>query len=111
MNRLRRGTGPSSYKDAARSKGPQTEATSTVQPSPYIVEKLESTPVLEIKSEQVKGLFSSLQAEAVICRFNGFWPKSHDLHAWIFQNWTTNCQILLCSKGFFIVQFDSLYEY
>ena len=103
MNRLRRGTGPSSYKDAARSKGPQTEATSTVQPSPYIVEKLESTPVLEIKNEQVKGIFSSLQAEAVICRFNGFWPKSHDLHAWIFQNWTTNCHILLCSKGFFIV--------
>ena len=75
------------------------------------MEKLESTPVLEIKNEQVKGLFSSLQAEAVICRFNGFWPKSHDLHAWIFQNWTTNCQILLCSKGFFIVQFDSPDEY
>jgi len=106
-----RSKGTQSYKDAARSKGPQTEATSTEQPSPYIVEKLESTPVLEIKNEQVKGLFRSLQAKAVICRFNGFWPKSHDLHAWIYQNWTSNCQILLCSKGFFIVQFDSLDEY
>jgi len=114
MYRLRggsKGTGPSSYKDAARSKGPQTEATPTVQPSPYIVEKLESTPILEIKNDQVKGLFRSLQAEAVICRFNGFWPKSQDLHAWIYQNWTTNCQILLCSKGFFIVLFDSPEEY
>ena len=80
-------------------------------PAHTFVGKLESTPVLEIKNEQVKGLFSSLQAEAVICRFNGFWPKSHDIHAWIFQNWTTNCQILLCSKGFFIVQFDSPDEY
>jgi len=75
------------------------------------VEKLESTPILEIKNDQVKGLFRSLQAEAVICRFNGFWPKSQDLHAWIYHNWTTNCQILLCSKGFFIVLFDSPDEY
>jgi len=106
-----KGNGPSTYKDAARSKGPQAEATPIVQPSPYIVEKLESTPVLEIKNEQVKGLFSSLQAEAVICRFNGFWPKSQDLHDWIYQNWTTQCQILLCSKGFFIVLFDSPDEF
>jgi len=106
-----KGAGPSSYKDAARQKGPQTEAPSNVLPSPYIVEKLESTPVLEIKNDQVKGLFKSLQAKAVICRFNGFWPKSHDLHCWIFQNWTANCQILLCTKGFFIVQFESLEEY
>jgi len=106
-----RSKGTQSYKDASRTKGPQTEATLVDQPSPYIVEKLESTPVLEIKNEQVKGLFRSLQAKAVICRFNGFWPKSHDLHAWIYQNWTSNCQILLCSKGFFIVQFDSLDEY
>jgi len=103
--------GPQTYKDAARSKGPQTEATSTVQPSPYIVEKLESTPVLEIKNEQVKGLFNTLQDKAVICRFNGFWPRSHDLHAWIYQNWTTNCQLLLCSKGFFVVQFESMDDY
>jgi len=106
-----KGAGPSSYKDAARPKGPQTEVISNVLPSPYIVEKLESTPVLEIKNDQVKGLFKTLQAKAVICRFNGFWPKSHDLHCWIFQNWTTNCQILLCTKGFFIVQFESLEEY
>jgi len=106
-----RTNGPQTYKDAARTKGPQTEATTNVQPSPYIVEKLESTPVLEIKNEQVKGLFNTLQAKAVICRFNGFWPKSHDLHDWIYQNWTTNCQLLLCSKGFFVVQFESMEDY
>jgi len=103
--------GPQTYKDAARSKGPQAEASTNVQPSSYIVEKLESTPVLEIKNQQVKGLFDNLQTKAVICRFNGFWPRSHDLHAWIYQNWTANCQLLLCSKGFFVVQFESMDDY
>jgi len=106
-----RSKGPQTYKDAARSKGPQTEASTNVQPSPYIVEKLDSTPVLEIKNQQVKGLFNTLQNQAVICRFNGFWPRSHDLHAWIYQNWTANCQLLLCSKGFFVVQFESMDDY
>jgi len=106
-----RSKGPQTYKDATRTKGPQAEATTNVQPSPYIVEKLESTPVLEIKNQQVKGLFNTLQNKAVICRFNGFWPRSHDLHAWIYQNWTANCQLLLCSKGFFVVQFESMDDY
>ena len=85
MYRLRGGTvenrgttGPSSYKDAARSKGSQSTA---APPSkPYIVEKLDAIPSLEIKNTEVTQLFSSLQTHALICRFNGFWPRSFDLH-------------------------------
>jgi len=121
MYRMRGGTdgnrgtaGPSSYKDAARPKGPKPTAnptsttvpTSSAQPRPYIVEKLDEIPSLEVKNSEVKKLFSTLQTHALICRFNGFWPRSYDLHNWIYSNWTNNCQILLCSKGFFIVQFE-----
>lgn len=121
MNRLRGGTdgnrgtaGPSSYKDAARPKVPKSTAntpsttvpTPSAQPRPYIVEKLDEIPSLEVKNIEVKKLFSTLQTHALICRFNGFWLRSYDLHNWIYSNWTTNYQILLCSKGFFIVQFE-----
>ena len=94
---------PSSYKEAARPKGPPAAASSSPQNSPYFVEKMESTPTLEIKNPQVTKLFSTLQSVVVICRFNGFWPRYFDLHQWVYTNWTTNCQILLCFKGFFVV--------
>ena len=102
----------SSYKDAARSKGSQsTAAPPSSQPKPYIVEKLEVIPSLEVKNTEVTQLFSTLQTHALICCFNGFWPRSFDLHNWIYTSWTTNCQILLCSKGFFVVQFESKEDY
>ena len=102
---------PTSYKEATRPKGSQPAASTSSQPSPYIVEKLDSSPILEIKHPQVKQLFSTLQSHAVIFQFNGFWPRSFELHQWVYSNWTTNCQILLCSKGFFVVQFESQEEY
>jgi len=125
MYRLRGGTdrtrgtaGPSSYKEAARPKGPKTTTftpsttvpMSTDQPRPYIVEKLDEIPSLEVKNPEVKKLFSTLQTHALICRFNGYWPRSYDLHNWIYTNWTIDCQILLCSKGFFVVQFEKQEE-
>ena len=114
MHRLKGGeerkrgpSGPSSYKEVAQPKVPLTTGFYSPQNSPYFVEKMESTLTLEIKNPQVTKLFSTLQSVAVICRFNGFWPRSFDLHQWVYTNWTTNCQILLCSKGFFVVQFES----
>ena len=103
----KRPSNPSSYKEATRPKGPLTATFSSPQNSLYFVEKMESTPTLEIKNPQVTKLFSTLQTVAVICRFNGFWPRSFDLHQRVYTNWTTNYQILLCSKGFFVVQFES----
>jgi len=112
-----RGTaGPFSYKDAARTssqpKGPHATADPLpTQPGPYIVEKLDEIPALEVKTTEVKNLFNTLQTHALVCRFNGFWPRSVDLHNWVYSNWTTRCQVLLCSKGFFVVQFESQEEY
>jgi len=116
-NPKNRGTaGPSSYKDAARipsqPKGPHASADPLpTQPGPYIVEKLDDIPALEVKNTEVKNLFNTLQTHALVCRFNGYWPRSFDLHNWISSNWTKSCQVLLCSKGFFVVQLESQEDY
>lgn len=59
---------------------------------------------------EVTSLHNDLSKNAVICRFNGFWPKSDALHQWIYSTWTTNCEIYLCPKGFFIVRFNTEQE-
>lgn len=111
-NGNRGAVGPSSYRDAARPKGPlASETLPPSQPKPYIVEKSEDIPSLEIKNTEVRKLFRSFQKYALICRFNGFWPRSYDIHKWIHSFWTTNCEILLCSKGFLVVQFDLKEDY
>lgn len=102
MYRLRGGkfgnrgtTGPSSYKDAARSKGPQASAAPpSQQPKPYIVEKLDDIPSLEVKNTKVTKLFSTLQTHALICRFNGFWPRSYRfLNPW-FPDFDANSMVV-----------------
>ena len=62
-------------------------------------------PSISLDLPEVKYIFSYLQKNAIICRFNGFWPKTDALYQWIHTVWTKNCQIHLCSKGFFIVTF------
>ena len=39
---------------------------------PYIVEKLDKVPDLEVRHSQVNELFLSLQFEVVGCKFNGW---------------------------------------
>lgn len=53
---------------------------------PYIVEKKEKFPELAIEIPEVNGLFNLLQQNAIICHFNGYWPKSEELNAWIYLN-------------------------
>ena len=36
---------------------------------------------------------------------NGLWPKTANLYKWIHSTWTDECEISLCSKGFFMVFF------
>lgn len=63
---------------------------------------------------EVKDLYLDLFSHSVVCRFNGYWPKSGDLHHWmhhwIHTTWTPNCEIHLCPKGFFIVRFNTEQE-
>lgn len=100
--------GTSSFKDVVKGKGEATNKPTPTQdlPSPYIVDQRKQTPVLIIDLAQVNNFHANFSSLAVICRFNGFWPKIDALRQWIFSTWSTNCDIHLCFKGFFIVKFD-----
>lgn len=67
---------------------------------------MEKAPYVSIELPELSGLFNILQAQAIICRFNGVWPKFEDLSEWIYLKWTRDCDIYLCAKGFFVVYFD-----
>ena len=76
-------------------------------PRPYIVDQRGKTPALNINSTGLEEYVKSYETQALICRFNSFWPKPMDLFHWIYTSWTMECDIHLCSKGFFIVKFAS----
>jgi len=48
---------------------------------------------------------------ALICRFNGFWPRFTALHSWISKVWkpviSNAINIYPCVRGFFIVDFEN----
>lgn len=71
---------------------------------------MENDLVMEINHIGVTALSPDLKSKDVICRFNGFWPKLEVLHQCILTLWMPNCDIYLCSKYFFNVQFDTKKE-
>lgn len=101
-----------SFRDAVKGKDKMknTAAPPSELPGPYIVEQKPESPTLQVSMPEVTSLHNDLSKNAVICRFNGFWPKSDALHQWIYSTWTTNCEIYLCPKGFFIVRFNTEQE-
>lgn len=102
--------GTVSFKDAVKGKK-ETQAHTDLQdtiPGPYIVEQTAQNPAITISAPEVNEIQQDYLSKAVICRFNGFWPKPKALRQWIYSIWTVNCDIHLCSKGFFIVKFDTV---
>lgn len=102
----------SSFLDAVKGKGHMQNkpAPTSELPGPYIVEQKLESPMLTVSLPEVTDLYTDLAQKFVICRFNGFWPKSDALHQWIFSTWSPNCEIYLCPKGFFIVRFNTKRE-
>jgi hypothetical protein len=51
------------------------------------------------------------RSHAIVCRFNGLWPRLADLHSWISSEWSPLLEeeglVCPCAKGFFIVVFGS----
>lgn len=76
-----------------------------------MVEKIEEVPSVELIHEDLASHLQEFAERAIICRFNGLWPRSQDLYAWIHANWTHHCKIYFCSKGYFIVLFDNNKHY
>lgn len=95
-----------SFKEAVKGKG-KNPTVVTEPPGLYIVDQTSESPSISIEIPEVNNIYSDLQKNAVICRFNGFWPRTDALYQWIHSVWTKNCQIYLYSKGFFIVCFHT----
>lgn len=93
-----------SFKEAMKGKGENTIAV-TEPPRQYIVDQIPEIPSISIHIPEVNNIYLELQKYAVICRFNGFWPRTDVLYQWIHLVWTKNCEIYLYPKGCFIVRF------
>lgn len=99
-----------SFQEAVKGKE-QVKTTASIElPGLYIVEQKSENPTLTIAMPEVKNLYTDLYSTSVICRFNGFWPKSDALHQWVYEIWSPKCEIYLCPKGFFIVRFRTKQE-
>lgn len=104
-----KGKKTASYKNilqGSRDAGPSSDPSRNI-PRPYIVDQAEQTPAINLDSTGLDDFIQSYETQALICRFNSYWPKPSDLFHWIFTRWTMESEIHLCSKGFFIVKFSS----
>ena len=105
-----------SYKDAARKNAAQPQFYSketqlNEAPKPFLVDKSKEIPSINFSNPRVESCYQSFVESALICRFNGLWPRTADLYQWVHSFWTKKCKIFLCSKGFFLVLFDSSEDY
>lgn len=95
------------YLSKMKKTAPEPSKQTGNAPNPYIVEQLNNNPKLNINMPKSDEQCASLESLAIICRFNCFWPKPVELFHWILANWSLECDIHLCSKGFFVVKFPS----
>lgn len=83
--RLRRGAaGQSSsaaafsYRDAVHAQKPKNAAPPVQGPKPFLVDKMEETPSIEIVHPSMDRQFQLYAEKGIICRFNGLWPRTMD---------------------------------
>jgi len=100
---------PFSYKAAVHYEIPISPE--TPKPKPFLVDKLEEVPIVEIYHPDLADDLQKFAERAIICKFNGLWPRTKDLYAWIHDNWTHHCKVCFCSKGYFVVLFDNPKHY
>ena len=100
---------PFSYIDVVHSEIPKPPE--VLKSKAFLVDKIEEVPSIELIHEDLASHLQEFAERAIICRFNGLWPRSQDLYAWIHANWTHHCKIFFCSKGYFIVLFDNSKHY
>lgn len=71
--------GSISFKDAMKRKAPITMDHIQNMSRHYIVEQMKKYPTMQVKNIEVNFIFLFLQSKAIICKFNGFWPRYEDL--------------------------------
>ena len=78
---------PKSFNDATRAGLSTTKNMVQTPHLVYIVDKSEEVPTLEIMQLEVIQNLLLHKEQTLICRFNGLWPKTKYLIAWINTNW------------------------
>ena len=82
---------------------------SEIQAPAHIVSEAPSPTVQMVKASLDEAL--KFSESALICRFNGFWPRMIALHNWISEVWkpliSDEINIYPCAKGFFILNFEN----
>lgn len=69
-----------SYKDVVHAQMPKKTAPPVKAPKPFLVNKLEETPSIEIMHPTLDEKTQMFAEQAIICRFNGLWPHTSDLY-------------------------------
>ena len=72
-----------SYKDVVHAQKPKSSAPPAQAPKPFLVDKLEETPSIEIMHPTMDRQFQMFAEYGIICRFNGLWLRTKDLYQWI----------------------------
>ena len=80
-----------------------------IQAPAHIVSEAPAPTVQVVKASLDEAL--KFSESALICRFNGFWPRLTTLHSWISEVWKPlifdEINIYPCAKGFFLVDFEN----
>jgi hypothetical protein len=107
-------TQPSSYKHAVKTRlsapsGSKAEASGAkaLSGSAFIVEQSTEPPTTEVEDPHVYASSFIYQRKSLICHFNGLWPSTFALREWVNKTWSSDHELFLCSKGFFIVNFST----
>lgn len=87
-----------SYKDAVHAQKPNKAAPPAQAPKPFLVDKLEETPSIEITHPLLDDQIQKYAEHGIICMFNGLWPRTSDLYQWIHSHWTNNCKVLFAQR-------------
>lgn len=98
------GSIPSSYSEAVKS-------TTSVRSFPSASCSVKEAPAISLlMGQEAEDEEDYFRENALICRFNGLWPRLVDLNGWISAHWKPLIKedlfIHPCSKGFFIAEFD-----
>ena len=72
-----------SYKEAVKAQPPKHSAPPPKAPKPFLVDKMEEVPSVELSHPALVENLQFFSEYALICRFNGLWPRTEDLYKWI----------------------------
>ena len=100
------GKGSSSFAKPTYKEMSSKNLGSTPLTQAYIVERMENVPQLDLTDPIISDIHDAFFNRGITYKFNGLWQKTTDLYKWIHTSWTKDCEISLCSRGFFTVLFS-----